>query len=318
MPKQNKKIESKQYDLCIVGGGLVGLSCLLALKQHFGNQYSIALIDPHLQDHQTAKPFSPSFDERQTALSLSTVEFLKSIHLWSSISQYAQAIKQIDISSQGQWGSCHLDSQQQSLAAFGYLVPNKALGLSLLHSSQLLSGVDFLTQSVDGISSTGNHAYRYQLQLDNQQSIQSRLTIICDGGRSNLKQQLGFHARRDYQSYAIISTVKSSQAHDGKAFERFHENGPIALLPKQAANESAVVFSTSEQELYRQLQLDESRFLKQLEQQFGRRLGSFTELGQRHHYPLTLSISQEQTRPGLMLLGNSAISLHPVAGQGLI
>lgn len=156
----------------------------------------------------------------------------------------------------------------------------------------------------------------YRLSLDDDTSLECDLAVLADGGRSGLREQLGIHVRRTpYEQSALIANITPGQAHGGQAFERFTEQGPMALLPLPD-NRCALVWTRQGMDARRLADIDERSFLRELQDAFGYRLGALRQVGARHLYPLALIEAQEQVRPHLVVLGNAAHSLHPIAGQG--
>ncbi len=123
-----------------------------------------------------------------------------------------------------------------------------------------------------------------------------------------------------YDQHALIANVSTSHSHDFTAYERFTDAGPMALLPHgsptRAGNTAALVWTLSSEALEELLPLGDEDKCRRLQQRFGWRLGQFTRIGQCNHYPLTLKTVDESVRPGVVLVGNAAHTLHPVAGQG--
>ena len=127
-------------------------------------------------------------------------------------------------------------------------------------------------------------------------------------------------ARQNYNQHAIVCNVGFEKAHQGMAFERFTETGPLAVLPLRNfknENRCSVVWSVDEQESDKFLKLNQDVLRRELQGQFGQRLGRIKKLGKPRCFPLGLAIAKEQIRPGIVLLGNVAHTLHPVAGQGM-
>uniref|UniRef100_A0A1I8AKQ0 2-octaprenyl-6-methoxyphenyl hydroxylase n=1 Tax=Steinernema glaseri TaxID=37863 RepID=A0A1I8AKQ0_9BILA len=134
--------------------------------------------------------------------------------------------------------------------------------------------------------------------------------------RSGLREQLGIHvSQRPYNQSALIANITPSEAHCGQAFERFTDDGPMALLPLPE-NRCALVWTRAGMDARRLAEIDERAFLAELQGVFGYRLGTLRQVGARHLYPLSLVEAQEQVRSHLVVLGNAAHSLHPIAGQG--
>lgn len=150
--------------------------------------------------------------------------------------------------------------------------------------------------------------------------LKASLVVLADGGRSGLSEQLGIHRiQQDYKQVAIIVNVAFSDPHNNVAYERFTPQGPLALLPLTnfgQVNRAALVWTQDAQRYKEVLELSDEDFLKKLQEEFGHRVGTFTKVGERAAFPLKLQKAEEQIRHNLVLLGNVAHALHPVAGQG--
>jgi 2-octaprenyl-6-methoxyphenol hydroxylase len=162
---------------------------------------------------------------------------------------------------------------------------------------------------------------RLQLQVNGEQQIlQADLVVMADGGRSSLREQLGIgYSVQSYDQHALVANVSLDRPHRNIAYERFTQDGPLALLPGESINghnRCGLVWTLGDDELDGVLALDDAAFLARLQERFGYRAGRFTAVGERYHYPLKLSLAEEQVRAGLVVLGNAAHALHPIAGQG--
>jgi 2-octaprenyl-6-methoxyphenol hydroxylase len=140
--------------------------------------------------------------------------------------------------------------------------------------------------------------------------------VAADGGDSGIRKDLGIAVReRSYGHDALITTVTPESSRPGVAFERFTETGPLAFLPMSEGRYS-VVWTAREDETPELLGLSDEDFLARLQQRFGYRMGRLGRIGRRLSYPLKLMLARESVRPRLVLIGNAAHTLHPVAGQG--
>lgn len=300
----------ESVNIAIIGGGLVGASLALALQQGARERgWRIALIEPFAPGNA----FQPSYDARASALAHGSQQIYQRLGIWPQVAQRAQAIEHIHISEQGRFAAAELHASEQKVSALGQVVENAWLGHCLWNAldSNLIdwhcpAKVTTLRPQQGG----------YRLQLDNGKALDCELAILADGGRSGLRQQLGIHcSERSYGQTAIITTVTPAQLHDNWAFERFTPDGPMALLP-MTDNRFVLIWTRLPEEAERLAALPELEFLGELQDCFGYRMGSFVQVGQRHLYPLALVQSSEQVRRNLVVLGNAAHSLHPVAGQG--
>ncbi|MDG2174786.1 MAG: 2-octaprenyl-6-methoxyphenyl hydroxylase [Gammaproteobacteria bacterium] len=313
--------QADHYDLVIVGAGMVGasLACILD-KASLERPLKILLVES-APVQLNAPPAQPSFDARSTVLSYGTVDYLRKQAFWQAIENDAQAITRIHVSDQGRLGSAWLSNEEQGVEALGYVIENRLLGSQF---NQVLSAADSieLCHSVK-VSALIPTASGMAVKLDSgndQEEITTELVVLAEGGRSGLCEQLGIHRiTESYNQSAIIGNVAFTNSHDNVAYERFTPDGPLALLPLPDIDDehrAALVWTQKSSESEALLNLPDTEFLSLLQQAFGNRVGEFIRVGQRHSYPLSLVKAEEQVRPGLVLLGNVAHSLHPVAGQG--
>lgn len=296
--------------LAIIGGGLVGASLALALQEGARERgCRIHLIEPFEPGHE----YQPSYDARSTALSYGTRLIYQRLGLWDRIAERAEPILRIHVSERGRFGAARLDARNEAVEALGYVVENAWIGHCLWQALDDEVVVRHCPAEVEQLE-PGTAGYR--LSFTDGQRLECALTVLADGGRSSLREQLGIQvARRPYGQIALIANITPGKPHGGLAFERFTEDGPMALLPLQD-HRCALVWTRSPADATRLAQAHESVFLAELQDAFGYRLGALQQVGARHLYPLTLIEAEEQVRSGLVVLGNAAHSLHPIAGQG--
>jgi 2-octaprenyl-6-methoxyphenol hydroxylase len=299
-----------RFNLAIVGGGLVGASLALALQAGAkARGWKIVLIEPFAP----GETWQPSYDARSSALSFGARRIYERLGLWQQISRRAEPILQIQVSDQGRFGATRLSAMEEGVPALGYVVENAWLGQCLwaaLDSDVISWRVPAEVQSMQAV------ADGYRLTLNDETELECDLAILADGGRSSLREQLGIAVhQRPYDQSALIANITPSEAHCGQAFERFTEEGPMALLPLPE-NRCALVWTRTGNDTRRLAALDDRSFLEELQGVFGYRLGTLRQVGARHVYPLALIEAQEQIRSNLVILGNAAHSLHPIAGQG--
>jgi len=296
--------------LAIIGGGLVGASLALALQEGARERgWRIHLIEPFEPGHE----YQPSYDARSTALSYGTRLIYQRLGLWDRIAERAEPILRIHVSERGRFGAARLDARNEAVEALGYVVENAWIGHCLWQALDDEVVVRHCPAEVERLE-PGTAGYR--LSFTDGQRLECALTVLADGGRSSLREQLGIQvSRRPYGQTALIANITLGKPHGGLAFERFTEDGPMALLPLQD-HRCALVWTRSPADATRLAQAHESVFLAELQDAFGYRLGALQQVGARHLYPLTLIEAEEQVRSGLVVLGNAAHSLHPIAGQG--
>jgi len=322
---------ASHYDVVVVGGGMVGASFACALdyslnsKTHGQNcqqrEISILVVEAFkLSSEQT--DFQPSFDARTTALSYGSSNIFQSFGLWQSCADTVTEISEIHVSDRGHFGRTQLSCQQLQMDALGFVIENRTLGRVLNQAMASAAGIGLLSPAK--VKSIKPRPQGMELELDigsTCQIVQAGLVVLADGGKSPICQQLGIvNTVERYQQSAIISNIAFSKPHNNTAYERFTDSGPLAVLPlakQNGENRGALVWTVPEGEAKSLLEKDDGQLLALLQQMFGFRLGRISRIGERFCYPLILSTAKEQVRPGLVLLGNVAHTLHPVAGQGM-
>ncbi|MCH7372144.1 2-octaprenyl-6-methoxyphenyl hydroxylase [Aeromonas sp. MR16] len=300
-------------DVAIVGGGMSGAVLALslaALRGPSGAPLQILLLEasaPELNAH-------PGFDARAIALSAGTCEALARHGLWSRFAPHCAPITDIHVSDRGHLGQARLSAAEYGLPALGQVIELSAAGLELQQGIAACPQIQLRCPAQ--LSTIAPLEEGVQLTLASGERYQTRLLVAADGGNSFVRQHFKMPvSRHDYEQSAIIATVKTAKAPDGRAFERFTEGGPLAMLPMQDGL-SSLVWSVRRDQADELMALDDAAFLVRLQQAFGWRLGRFERTGARYRYPLVLTAADYPLAQRTVLVGNAAHLLHPIAGQG--
>ena len=299
------------YDIVIAGGGMIGTSLALALAP-LGLSVAVVEAVPR------AAMAQPSFDDRSTALSRSTQRMFEAMALWPRIVEASTPIHSIHVSDRGRFGFSHIDAEEQGVEALGYVVINRVLGGVLQEALDGLETVDVLCPAkITEVNLAPDCASAViESSSGAQQTLTCDLLVAADGANSTVREMMGITARRNqYGQRAVIGNLLPEKDIDHIAFERFTEQGPLAVLPV-ADGRAGFIWTVSEDDAERVMALDDTAFLAELQEQFGYRLGSFSKVGKRASYPLVLSKALRLTATRSVLIGNSAHGLHPVSAQG--
>lgn len=305
------------FDIVIVGGGLVGATLALALSRY--EHWQIALVEKSAFSLETAGAVvHPSFDARNTALSNGTCELFDQLQLWSSLKPLAEAIHAIDVSDQGGFGHVNIDAQQERVAALGYVIENRYIGQALLAALSETSRVRLFSPAEFSHPKAVAGGFTGVIHQANERiAVRMGLLVVADGADSATCDQLGIGVQRKaYGQQGIVTALTTDRPHHGWAWERFTPQGPLAILP-QTDGRLGLTWCVDDAAAERIMQLPEAEFLADLQACSANCAGTFLRVGRRYAYPLRLVLAEEQVRPHLVVLGNAAHGLHPVAGQGL-
>jgi 2-octaprenyl-6-methoxyphenol hydroxylase len=293
-------------DVAICGAGPVGLALAALMARRGVDADRIALVD--------AKALGQAIsDPRSIALSWGSRMLLDDVGAWPFVQAAATPIHQIHVSRRGHLGRSVMDRAEHKLDALGYVARYGDVvdalaracereGVTTLRPVRVAS----LDEGRDGVT----------LHLDDGRTLHAKVAVQAEGGVFG--EQADKTQRRDYVQTAVIARVSGSQPIAHRAFERFTDEGPLALLPQDGADghQYALVWCVRPERAQQLLDLGEPEFLRQLGDAFGERLGTFTRVSERAAFPLGLNADPRFTAR-TVAIGNAAQTLHPVAGQGL-
>ena len=289
-------------DIAIIGGGPVGASLALALRD---SGLKVCVLE--------ARPANAaSNDARALALSYGSRLLLERIGVWNALHDVS-SIRTIHISQRQSMGRALLRAAELKVPQLGYVLPYPALQDALDGSLQHSSITAIYGASVTRLQGEADNAIIHYQQDGNEQTLCTRLAVVADGGKL-LAQQYPPELR-DYGQSALITHITCSAPQAEMAYERFTAQGPVALLPFQTGYE--LVWTAPHQLAQEMLSWDDAKFLGELQRHFGDRVGEFLTVGKRTCFPLGLKRAPNLfPMPHTVLLGNAAQTMHPVAGQG--
>lgn len=291
------------FDVAICGAGPVGLALASFLVRRGVPGPRIALIDGKSLGQAISDP-------RSIALSWGSVQLLDEVGAWPLA---ATAIHQIHVSRRGQLGRSLMDRRDHEVEALGYVTRYGAVVDALARRCEAAGVAVLRPARVQALDEQPDGAL---LTLDDGRTLRAQVAVQAEGGIFG--QQDNRARSRDYQQTAVIARVTSDAPIAHRAFERFTDEGPLALLPEDGpdGHQYALVWCVRPERAASILELDDASFLQQLGAVFGTRLGSFTRVSPRVAFPLGLNAEARATAR-TVAIGNAAQTLHPVAGQGL-
>ena len=300
-------------DVLIVGGGVTGLSLSCALA---GAGLRVVLVDRM----DPAALVAPSYDGRTTAVAFGSQRILEAIGVWGGVSGVACPIDDIRVSDGDSPLFLHYDHRQVGDVPFGYIVENRHLRQALLSRAAMLENLSIHAPA--SVVALDRGVHRVSARLDDGCEIVCALVAGSDGRNSKLRQDARIPvAAWRYKQKSIVCTALHARPHRNVAHERFLPAGPFAILPMNddadGRHRSSIVWTEDKDVAPVLVALDEADFVGELEQRFGDFLGDLAVAGGRWCYDLGLMHAASYTAQRLVLLGDAAHVIHPIAGQGL-
>jgi 2-octaprenyl-6-methoxyphenol hydroxylase len=294
----------RHFDAVIIGGGMVGKTMACALAPHM----RIALVD--------AAPLTAPDDHRLIALNYSSYCLFKNLGLWDALAANATPIHAVHVSQRGHLGMTRLQHDELNLPVIGFVVPAKFIEEALTNTLKNFTDLTLLRPAT--LKNLTRHADHVSLLLHDESVLTANFIIGADGTYSSVRELAGIASEvTAYQQTALVTVTTLQRTHRHIAYERFHtKGGAIAMLPL-GENHAATIWSADNAVIDKLMQLDDNAFLQTLQTDFGYRLGRFLKTGPRYTYPLQMQKAAQDHIDKVILIGNAAHTLHPVAAQGL-
>ena len=301
---------SPRGPVLIVGGGLVGASLAIALDTAGVDAVLVEAAAPRA-DAQ------PSYDERNLALARATVNGLDAIGVWEHAREGATAIEHIHVSRAGEFGSTRLDARDAGIGALGWTLPARELGVALLRRLEKCTRLQRLAPArLEAVEPLAD-GWRAQVRMaEDVRQIDTPLLVGADGTASFVRERLGIGAEtHDYGQTLFVCTVTPERGHGHRAYERFSDEGPVALLPL-AGRCCGLVLTVPGTQAEAVAALDDAGYLALAQRRFGWRLGRLSRPGKRFPYAIQRVAAHRLAAPRAVLVGNAAQTVHPIGAQG--
>lgn len=300
---------NSDVDIVIVGGGLVGSALACALG---GSEHSVLVVEAGRAD--TGVP--ETYDLRVSAITGASRNLFESIGAWDDIQAMRLGqVRDMRVWDQGGSGSLHLDAAETGEGCLAYIIENSIIRSALYKCLQDFTNVRYQENAVTRLVSVDDETVTVAV---NDKPVRARLVVGADGARSVVREWAGIPVSGwSFEQSAIVATIGTEHPHEFTAWQRFLATGPLAFLPLDNVHRSSIVWSADTGRAQELLALDDESFIEQLGDAFEHRLGNLQLCSKRAAFPLSLMQAQTTVGHRMVLVGDAAHRVHPLAGQGL-
>lgn len=312
------------YDVIVVGGGMVGASFALALAD---SGLRIALVDSQdVGKYAQQVPFPERFDSRVSAITPASAAFLDTLGVWHGVCERRCApYTDMQVWDADGTGSIHFNAKEIHAAVLGHIVENAVLLAALYARIVEIANIEVLAPVALSGLVPRDAQERVGIVLEDGRSISAALVVAADGANSKVRELAGFETKEwDYEHQAIVTTVKTELPHAATAIQRFMDEGTLAFLPLQQGVDSgdsqrycSIVWSVLPTFAQSLMAMDDADFAKHLQAAIENKLGKIEHLETRYSFPLRQRHAVDYVQPGIALIGDAAHTIHPLAGQGV-
>ncbi|MBW3566894.1 MAG: UbiH/UbiF/VisC/COQ6 family ubiquinone biosynthesis hydroxylase [Proteobacteria bacterium] len=301
-------MKANEFDVVVVGGGMIGAACALALAE---KRFRVALVERHVP--HPVLPGDP-MELRVSAVSRASEQLLRNLGAWDAI----EKVRVSPYSEMHVWdtggGSVHFDAAELGEPCLGHIVENRVIQAALWERLGTEADADVFAPAI--VESVSNSEQGAELVLDDGKRLRTRLLVAADGAASPLRTQFGIGVSgANYGQQGIVCVIDTEKSHGETARQRFMPSGPLAFLPLSGGSVS-IVWSADDAEATRLMAMTDEQFCTALQTASEGVLGAVMHCGKRAAFPLRRQHAETYIAPSAVLIGDAAHVVHPLAGQG--
>lgn len=293
--------------VAVIGGGMIGLALANALALR-GREVCVL-------ERGAAKPIPSEPSLRVSALSRAAQDWLTELGAWQLIPENRKGTYTgMQVWDENPGARIGFSAEESDLSHIGTIIENAVVEGALWQRAEALQ-VQLKPQAV--VASFEEHEGDVTLQLENGDIVLAQLVVAADGGRSQIRQQLGLATTfKDYEQHGVVATLETTEPHQDVARQVFTAAGPLALLPLAEPNKISIVWSVPPQRAAELKALPKEIFEQQLGVTSDMVLGPVNLVSERHSFPLRMQYAEQWVKGRFVLAGDAAHTIHPLAGQG--
>jgi 2-polyprenylphenol 6-hydroxylase len=299
----------KEYDVVIIGGGIVGLTLACALGK---SRLTVCVVEAQMLGDIVK---DDEYELRVSAINRASQQIFINLNAWDGMkSRRVSSFENMYVWDAMGDGKIDFDAAELGVDALGHIVENKVTQAALLEQLHTLDNIDWLCPvKVENINYQASASV---ITLQDGKQLKARLLVGADGANSRVRDEAGIEIKKvPYNQKGVVCVASSTNHHMNTAWQRFLPTGPLAFLPL-GDGRCSIVWSATDEQADRLLELDEEKFCRELEQAFDYKLGAVKSVGKRAAFPLIRRHADSYVKPGLALIGDAAHTIHPLAGQG--